>query len=104
MIAVITMQSVDGDCPCNITVDVDKLKAVTLEDCIEYYNQHNSDDATKLRRAKQRLKDAQTYVGIIEGTIDDGDADNNPHCWSILEEAKVELPQTVDWTDVIFYG
>lgn len=60
MISVITMQSVDGDCPENITVDVNKLRAIPTED--------------------SKYDDAQKYVALIEETADDGDPDNNPEC------------------------
>lgn len=105
MIAVITMQSVDGDCPSNITVDTEKLKAIKVSDCMEKYKDvKHWDEDKKLKFATDDFLDAQKYAGMIEGTIPDADHDENPGGWSILEKAEVKLPQTVDWTGVIFYG
>jgi len=105
MIANVTMQSIDGDCPSNIVVDVEKLKAITLDNCIKYYKDNRQDNKTKLRFAQERLEDAQRYVKIITGeNVNDNQDIPNPRCWNILEEAKVELPQMINYTGVIFYG
>lgn len=105
MIANVTMQSVDGDCPSNIVIDVEKLKAVTLDDCIEYHKDYRQDDETKLRFSHKRFEDVQRYIKIITGEkVNDDEDIPNPRCWDVLELAKVELPQIVDFTDVIFYG
>ncbi len=105
MIAIITMQGVDGDCPENITVDVDKLKALTIDDCKKRYKDYNGSEKTRLRHAQDDLEDARRYVKIITGEkVNDGEDISNPEGWVVLELAKVELPQMVDFTDVIFYG
>lgn len=105
MIAIITMQSIDGDYPSNITVDVDKLKVITLDDCIEYHKDYRQDNKTKLIFSHERLEDVQRYIKIITGkNVNDGEKIPNPTCWDILEEAEVKLPQMVDLTKVIIYG
>ena len=106
MITIITMQSVDGDCPSNIVVDVEKLKSLTIDDCKkEYEDWEDTSEEEKLEYAQEKLKDAQIYVQIITGEKVNDDSDiSNPEGWEVLELAKVELPQMVDFTDVIFYG
>ncbi len=109
MIAIITMQSVAGDCPSNITVDVDKLKALTMDDCKAYIDKELSRwtegdkiseaEEDKISEAEEYMEDAIKYVNIIEGKDSE-----NPDGWEVLEMVKVELPQQVDYTDVIFYG
>jgi hypothetical protein len=105
MIVNITMQNTSGDCPSNIVVDVEKLKAITLDNCIEYYKKYkNIDKRTKLKFAKERFEDIQRYIKIITREKINDDIDiPNPTCWDVLEEAEVNLPQMVDSTMVIFY-
>lgn len=105
MIAIITLQSIDGDCPSNIVIDVDKLKSLTIDDCKRMHDRAEISEEEKLRYAKDDLKDAEIYVKIIVGEIyPDGSSVPNPNGWEVLELVKVELPQMVDYTDVIFYG
>jgi hypothetical protein len=107
MNAIITIQDEYKDCTSNIVIDIDKLKALTIED---------------VKNDADYFKDAQLYVKIIEQEyyrlqnnkgkewgdegylrLEDMEEIEEPKGWGVLLKAEVELPVMVDFTDVICY-
>ena len=103
MIVNVTMMSVDGDCPSNIVIDLDKLKEIaeSSKPMPEGYDEDDRNDA-KLY-VKNIMAEYEAYLKT--GHFNDaGMPDENPDCYSVLKLVEVKLPATIDYTEVVFYG
>ena len=86
MIVNVTIQTVDGDCPWNVIVDLSKLEKIDDEDARLY--------------VKNIKEEYDVHMGNKERTT----YSRNPNDWRILEQVKVNPPVMVDFTVVIFNG